>query len=138
MAVFRYFVADVARAVDFYTRHLGFTLTQDLGDATAAVTRDDVTLWLSGPGSSAARSMPDGRRPGPGGWNRLILTITDLPSRMFELQAAGLHFRHDIVGGPDGRKTLLEDPDGNQIELFEPAAAAAEPSPATEPKRQVR
>jgi len=122
MAAIRYLVKDVDRAIAFYTRYLGFKLQRQAGPAFATVSRDDLTLWLSGPQSSAARPMPDGRRPEPGGWNRLVLEVEDLPSRVAELKQAGIHFRNEIVVGPGGKQILAEDPDGNPVELFEPAS----------------
>lgn len=122
MASMRYLVSDVDRAIAFYTQELGFTLKQRMSPAFAYVSRDDLTLWLSGPQSSAARPMPDGRRPEPGGWNRLVLEVKDLPSRVAEMKRAGIRFRNEIVVGPGGRQILAEDPDGNPVELFEPAA----------------
>ena len=122
MASIRYLVSDVDRAIAFYTQRLGFRLKQQMGPAFAQVSRDDLTLWLSGPQSSAARPMADGRRPEPGGWNRLVLEVKDLPLRVAEMKQAGLHFRNEIVVGPGGKQILAEDPDGNPIELFEPAS----------------
>jgi len=122
MAAIRYLVNDVDRAVVFYTQYLGFTLERQMGPAFANVSRDDLTLWLSGPKSSAARPMPDGRRPEPGGWNRLVLEVVDLLSRVAEMKQAGIHFRNEIVVGPGGKQILVEDPDGNPVELFEPAS----------------
>jgi len=122
MATVRYLVKDVDRAIAFYTQHLGFTLKQQMGPAFARVSRDDLILWLSGPQSSAARPMPDGRRPEPGGWNRLVLEMKDLPARVAEMKQAGLRFRNDIVVGPGGKQILVEDSDGNPVELFEPAS----------------
>ena len=122
MAAIRYLVKDVDRAIAFYTRYLGFKLQRQAGPAFATVSRDDLTLWLSGPQSSAARPMPDGRRPEPGGWNRLVLEVEDLRSRVAELKQAGIHFRNEIVVGPGGKQILAEDPDGNPVELFEPAS----------------
>jgi catechol 2,3-dioxygenase-like lactoylglutathione lyase family enzyme len=121
MAVVRYLVDDVDAAVAFYTGHLGFTLEQQMGPAFALVSRDDLTLWLSGPQSSAARPMPDGSRPEPGGWNRLVLEVDDLESEVERLQQAGLGFRNEIVMGPGGKQILLEDSAGNPVELFEPS-----------------
>ena len=118
MARVRYLVGDVDRAVAFYTG-IGFTLDQQMGTAFASVTRGDLTLWLSGPASSAARPMPDGRQPAPGGWNRLVLEVDDLDALVSTLRGAGLPFRNDIVTGPGGRQILVDDPDGNPIELFE-------------------
>jgi catechol 2,3-dioxygenase-like lactoylglutathione lyase family enzyme len=122
MATVRYIVSDVERAIAFYTQHLGFKLDRQAGSAFATVSRRDLTVWLSGPQSSAARAMPDGRRPEPGGWNRLVLEVEDLASRVAEMKNAGISFRNEIVVGPGGRQILAEDPDGNPIELFEPAS----------------
>jgi len=122
MTSIRYLVREVDRAVAFYTQRLGFELKQQMGPAFASVSRDDLTLWLSGPQSSAARPMPDGRRPEPGGWNRLVLEVKDLSSRVAALKQAGVRFRNEIVVGPGGKQILAEDPDGNPVELFEPAS----------------
>ena len=122
MASIRYLVKDVDRSIAFYTGQLGFTLVQQAGPAFASVSRDDLTLWLSGPQSSGARPMPDGRRPEPGGWNRLVLNVKDLPSRVAELKQKAVRFRNEIVVGPGGKQILVEDPDGNPVELFEPAS----------------
>ncbi len=119
MAVFRYLVGDVDAAIAFYTGHLGFTLEQQMGSAFGIVTRDDLSLWLSGPQSSAARPMPDGRQPEPGGWNRLVVEVDDLETKVAELKEAGLSFRNEIVTGPGGKQIVLEDGDGNPIELFD-------------------
>jgi catechol 2,3-dioxygenase-like lactoylglutathione lyase family enzyme len=118
----RYMVGDVAAALDFYTRHLGFAVQADMRPAFASVTRGALRLLLSGPASSAGRPMPDGRRPAPGGWNRIQLVFADLAAEVARLRAAGLKFRNDIVKGPGGQQILLEDPDGNLVELFQPAA----------------
>jgi catechol 2,3-dioxygenase-like lactoylglutathione lyase family enzyme len=117
----RYIVDDVAAAVAFYSVHLGFTLEQDAAPAFASVTRDGLRLLLSGPGSSGARPMPDGRRPVAGGWNRILLIVSDLGAEVERLRAAGLRFRNDILSGIGGSQILLEDPFGNPIELFQPA-----------------
>jgi catechol 2,3-dioxygenase-like lactoylglutathione lyase family enzyme len=119
MAVVRYLVGDVDAAIAFYTGQLGFTLEQQMGPAFAIVTRDDLLHWLSGPQSSAARPMPDGRRPEAGGWNRLVVEVDDLETKVAELKQAGLSFRNEIVTGPGGKQIILEDTDGNPIELFE-------------------
>lgn len=119
MAVVRYLVGDVDAAVAFYTDHLGFTLEQRMGPAFAIVARGDLTLWLSGPQSSAARPMPDGRRPEPGGWNRFVVEVEDLEATVGELKQAGLRFRNEIVTGPGGKQILLQDSAGNAVELFE-------------------
>jgi catechol 2,3-dioxygenase-like lactoylglutathione lyase family enzyme len=118
-ATVRYLVGDVDRSVAFYTRHLGFTLEQQMGPAFARVGRGDLTLWLAGPQSSAARPMPDGRQPEPGGWNRFVIEVDDLAAIVAALRAAGVTFRNEIVTGPGGKQIVAEDPDGNPIELFE-------------------
>ena len=119
MAVVRYLVDDVDAAISFYTGHLGFALEQQMGPAFALVSRNDLTLWLSGPQSSAARPMPDGGRPEPGGWNRLVLEVDDLEAEVQRLRQAGLSFRNEIVTGPGGKQIVLEDGAGNPVELFE-------------------
>jgi catechol 2,3-dioxygenase-like lactoylglutathione lyase family enzyme len=121
LANVRYMVDDVQAAVDFYTTHFGFTLRSSAAPAFADVTRGTLRLLLSGPTSSAGRPMPDGRRPIPGGWNRIELVVDDLAAEVQRLRAAGLTFRNDIVTGPGGSQILLEDPAGNPIELFQPA-----------------
>src|SRR5512139_3886481 len=122
MATIRYLVHVVVGSIVFYTQHLGFKLDQQMGPAFAKVSRDDLTLWLAGPQSSAARPMPDGRRPEPGGWNRFVIETKDLVSLVAEMKRQGMRFRNDIVVGPGGKQILLEDPDGNPVELFEAAA----------------
>jgi catechol 2,3-dioxygenase-like lactoylglutathione lyase family enzyme len=117
----RYMVNDVEAAIAFYVSHLGFTLLSKTLPAFADVTRGDLRLLLSGPTSSAGRPMPDGRVPGPGGWNRIELVVDDLTAEVDRLRSAGLTFRNDIVTGPGGSQILLEDPSGNVIELFQPA-----------------
>src|SRR5215207_2458001 len=119
MAIVRYLVGDVDAATAFYTGQLGFTLEQRMGPAFAIVACGDLLLWLSGPQSSAARPMPDGRRPEPGGWNRLVVEVDDLETRVAELRQAGVTFRNQIVTGPGGKQIVLEDRDGNPVELFE-------------------
>jgi catechol 2,3-dioxygenase-like lactoylglutathione lyase family enzyme len=121
VATVRYLVTDVDAAIAFYTERLGFTLQQQMGPAFAIVARDGLSLWLAGPKSSAARAMPDGRKPEPGGWNRLVLELDDLEAEVATLREAGATFRNEIVTGPGGKQILLEDPDGNPIELFQPA-----------------
>jgi catechol 2,3-dioxygenase-like lactoylglutathione lyase family enzyme len=120
----RYMVDDVETAIDFYTTHLGFALRMSAAPAFADVTRGHLRLLLSGPASSAGRPMPDGSKPGPGGWNRVHLIVDDINAEIARLRTAGLTFRNDIVTGPGGSQILLEDPSGNVIELFQPAAAA--------------
>jgi catechol 2,3-dioxygenase-like lactoylglutathione lyase family enzyme len=117
----RYLVDDVSTAVDFYTTHLGFTLMTSALPAFADVSRGNLRLLLSGPKSSGGRTLPDGRQPEPGGWNRIHLRVTDLPAEVDRLRAAGLTFRSDIVTGPGGAQIVLDDPAGNPVELFQPA-----------------
>lgn len=116
----RYMVDDVAAAVDFYTTHLGFTLISKTLPAFADVARGDLRLLLSGPASSAGRPLPDGRRPSPGGWNRIHLIVEELAKEVDRLRASGVQFRSDIVTGPGGSQIVLDDPSGNPIELFQP------------------
>jgi len=118
----RYMVDDVEAAISFYTTHLGFALRFSAAPAFADVTRGNLRLLLAGPASSAGRPMPDGRRPVPGGWNRIHLITSDITAEVQRLRAAGLAFRNDIVTGPGGRQILLDDPSGNPVELFQPAA----------------
>jgi glyoxylase I family protein len=118
----RYQVKDVSRAIDFYTRQLGFKLDQQNPPAFAQVSIGNLKLILSGPGASGSRPMPDGHSQQPGGWNRIVLHVADLPARIEGLNKAGLHFRNQMEVGPGGKQILLEDPDGNPIELFEPAS----------------
>jgi catechol 2,3-dioxygenase-like lactoylglutathione lyase family enzyme len=121
VATVRYLVNNVDAAIAFYTEFLGFTLAQQMGPAFAIVTRGDLSLWLAGPRSSAARAMPDGRNPEPGGWNRLVLQVDDLVAEVGRLRRTGATFRNEVVTGPGGKQILLEDRDGNPIELFQPA-----------------
>ena len=127
----RYQVKDVQRSVAFYTRHLGFKVERPPaappgvelreGAPFGSVSNGSLTLWLSGPGSSGSRPMPDGRAQSPGGWNRIVLEVDDLPARVAELKKAGVRFRNEIVAGPGGKQIQVEDLDGNPVELFEPA-----------------
>lgn len=117
----RYQVKDVGRSIAFYTRHLGFKLDQKHLPAFAQVSIGDFKLILSGPGASGSRPMPDGQEQEPGGWNRAMLQVADLPARIDALKKAGLHFRNQLEAGPGGKQIQLEDPDGNPIELFEPS-----------------
>jgi glyoxylase I family protein len=117
----RYQTSDVQRAIDFYTRHLGFKLEHKQLPAFATVSLGQFKLLLSGPGASGSRPMPDGRRQDPGGWNRIVLHVTDLAREIERLEKAGLTFRNEMETGPAGRQIQILDPDGNPIELFEPA-----------------
>ena len=121
MAVVRYLVGDVDACVAFYVERLGFALDRRMGPAFAIVSRGDTTVWLSGPQTSAAQPMPDGRVPEPGGWNRIVVEVDDLESEVETVRIAGAAFRNEIVTGPGGKQILLDDPAGNAIELFEPA-----------------
>jgi catechol 2,3-dioxygenase-like lactoylglutathione lyase family enzyme len=120
----RYMVDDVQAAIDFYTSHLGFSLRSSAAPAFADVTRGNLRLLLAGPESSAGRPMPDGRRPEPGGWNRIHLIVPDIAAAVARLRADGVSFRNEIVTGPGGKQILIEDPAGNVVELFEPAAGS--------------
>ncbi len=117
----RYQVKDVARSVAFYTTHLGFTLEHQQLPAFASVSLGDAQLLLSGPQASGSRPMPNGQRQEPGGWNRVVLRVNDLPALIEALKPADLHFRNQMETGPGGKQIQVEDPDGNPIELFEPA-----------------
>jgi catechol 2,3-dioxygenase-like lactoylglutathione lyase family enzyme len=121
MASVRYIVHDVDQAVTFYTERLGFRLQQQFGPNMAILELDGLTLWVAGPGASASRPMPDGRKPEPGGWNRFVLQVDDLEALVADLRGRGVRFRNDIVTGPGGRQILCEDPSGNVVELFQPA-----------------
>jgi len=117
----RYQVKDVQRAIAFYTQMLGFNLDMQNLPAFGQVSIDGLKLILSGPGASGSRPLPDGRQQEPGGWNRVLLRVQDLSGRIAELKEAGLHFRNEVEAGPGGKQIQIEDPDGNPIELFEPA-----------------
>jgi catechol 2,3-dioxygenase-like lactoylglutathione lyase family enzyme len=121
MVSVRYMVDDVDAAIEFYTKHLDFEVNTSAAPAFADVTRGNLRLLLSGPASSAGRPMPDGATPGPGGWNRIHLVVTDIETEVARLREAGVRFRNDIVTGPGGSQILLEDPSGNVVELFQPA-----------------
>jgi catechol 2,3-dioxygenase-like lactoylglutathione lyase family enzyme len=114
-------VDNVDEAVAFYTAHLEFTLVWSAAPAFAEIARDELHLLISGPRSSAGRPMPDGRLPGAGGWNRILLVVDDLEAEIERLRIAGVPFRNEIVTGPGGSQILLDDPSGNPVELFQPA-----------------
>jgi glyoxylase I family protein len=117
----RYQVKNVSRAAEFYTRHLGFTLEHQQLPAFATISLGSGHILLSGPGASGSRPMQDGRQQEPGGWNRVVLRVADLQGCIDALETAGIRFRSHMVAGPGGRQVQIEDPDGNPIELFEPA-----------------
>jgi catechol 2,3-dioxygenase-like lactoylglutathione lyase family enzyme len=118
----RYMVNDVDESIAFYTRYLAFELLTSASPAFADVKRGNLRLLLAGPQSSAGRPMPDGRTPGPGGWNRIHFLVEDIQGEVARLRDAGATFRNDIVTGPGGKQILLEDPSGNVVELFQPAS----------------
>ncbi|EMD27590.1 VOC family protein [Amycolatopsis azurea] len=118
----RYLVDDVEAAVEFYTGHLDFAVRTSALPAFADVVRGNLRLLLSGPASSAGRPMPDGTKPAPGGWNRIHLIVDDIDAEVARLRAAGVGFRSDVVTGPGGRQIVFDDPAGNPVELFQPAA----------------
>lgn len=117
----RYMVEDVDQSIDFYTQHFGFELRRNASPAFAEVNKGNLRLLLAGPESSAGRPMPDGRRPEPGGWNRIHFVVDDIDAEVERLGAAGLSFRNDVVTGPGGKQILVDDPSGNPIELFQSA-----------------
>lgn len=121
MVCVRYMVDDVAAAIEFYTKQLGFEVLTSYPPAFADVARGGLRLLLSGPVSSAGRPMPDGETPGPGGWNRIHLIVDDIHAEVARLKAAGVPFRNEILSGPGGQQVLLLDPAGNVVELFQPA-----------------
>jgi glyoxylase I family protein len=118
----RYQVQDVQRAIAFYTQTLGFHLDMQNLPAFGQVSIGGLKLILSGPGASGSRPMPDGRQQEPGGWNRVVLQVQDLPARIADLKSTGVRFRNEMESGPGGKQIQIEDPDGNPIELFEPAS----------------
>ena len=121
MTTIRYLVQDVKTSIEFYTKHLGFELVEQMGPAFAIVAKNDLNIWLSGTQSSAARAMPDGRTPEPGGWNRFVIEVDDIDTLVASMKNAGISFRNEIITGPGGKQILAEDPSGNPIEIFEPA-----------------
>jgi catechol 2,3-dioxygenase-like lactoylglutathione lyase family enzyme len=118
----RYMVDDVDESLAFYTKVLGFEVLTSASPAFADVKRGNLRLLLAGPSSSAGRPMPDGAKPEPGGWNRIHFIVDDLDAEVARLRATGATFRNDIVSGPGGKQILLQDPSGNVVELFQPAA----------------
>ena len=124
MVSVRYMVDDVEKAIAFYTKLLDFKILTSFGPAFADVARGNLRLLLSGPGSSAGRPMPDGAKPGPGGWNRIHLIVDDIDAEVARLRDAGAAFRNDILRGPGGKQVLLQDPSGNVVELFQPINAS--------------
>lgn len=118
----RYIVNDVDKAIQFYTRHLGFTLVMHPAPPFAMLSLNDLRLVLSAPNPSGGggQAMPDGTQPTPGGWNRFAIEVKDISNKVDALLKAGVHFRNDIVTGTGGKQIIVEDPSGNPIELFEP------------------
>jgi catechol 2,3-dioxygenase-like lactoylglutathione lyase family enzyme len=114
-------VDDVDQAIDFYTEHFGFQPGHNASPAFAEVSRGNLRLLLAGPASSAGRPMPDGRKPEPGGWNRIHFVVDDIDAEVERLHGAGIRFRNEIVSGPGGRQVLVDDPSGNPVEIFQPA-----------------
>ncbi|AZZ36014.1 glyoxalase [Bdellovibrio sp. qaytius] len=121
MASFRYLVNNVETSVAFYADVLGFKLIEQYGPAMAIMTKNDFTLWLAGPPSSAAQPMPNGDKPQPGGWNRFVLQVEDIETLVSKLKSQNIKFRNEILQGPGGKQILCEDPSGNVIELFQPS-----------------
>lgn len=121
MATLRYLVKDVEESIEFYTKLLGFQLVEKMGPAFAIVEKEDLQLWLSGPQTSAARPMPDGRIPQPGGWNRIVIEVKNIEGLVMEMKKEGIIFRNEIISGQGGKQILAEDPSGNPIEIFQPA-----------------
>lgn len=119
MATVRYLVSDVERAIEFYVHVLDFKEETRMGTAFAIVRSGDLQLWLSGPQSSAARPMPDGAKPSPGGWNRIVAEVDDIEATAERLKGVKANFRSEIISGPGGRQVLIDDPDGNPIEIFQ-------------------
>src|ERR1700722_11981904 len=128
MTTVRYIVHDVAAATAFYVDRLGFELVQAYGPAMAIVRRGDLSLWLAGPLASAARPVPEGRQPVPGGgWNRIVVETGNIEGLVVALKAAGVAFRNEVISGPGGRQVLCEDPSGNVVELFQASSTRPEP-----------
>ena len=121
----RYMVSDVQESVDWYVRHFGFAVQLNAAPAFASVERGPLRLLLSGKTASAGRPMPDGRQPGPGGWNRFQVVVEDIAAEVERLRGEGVAFRNEILSGPGGSQILAEDPSGNLVEVFQPAAVFA-------------
>ena len=121
MATVRYMVKDVPLSIEFYVKHIGFELVQQMGPAFAELSKGDLHLWLSGPQTSAARPMPDGRKPEAGGWNCFVVEVADIQALVASMKASGVAFRNEIITGPGGKQILAEDPSGNPIEIFQAA-----------------
>ncbi len=120
MAQFRYIVDDVDAAIAFYADKLGFVLEEQYGPAMAILNRDDLQLWVAGPPASASKAMPNGTKPTPGGWGRIVIIVDDLAALVASLKSDNVTFRNEIVKGPGGQQILCDDPSGNPVELFEP------------------
>lgn len=120
MGAVRYFVSDLESAIAFYSNQLGFECLERWGPAFAMMQWEDTQLWLAGPETSAAKPMPDGKKPEPGGWNRIVVQVEELDVLANSLRESGIRFRGEILSGPGGSQVLIEDPDGNPIELFCP------------------
>lgn len=119
MATIRYMVNEVEETLNFYIEYLGFQLVEKMGSAFAIIEKGDLQLWLSGPQTSAAREMPDGRKPKSGGWNRFVIEVDDIETLVSNMKQSGIKFRNEIISGPGGKQILAEDPSGNPIEIFE-------------------
>ncbi|MBI2331262.1 MAG: VOC family protein [Chloroflexi bacterium] len=120
MAIVRYLVNNIEVSIEFYVDILGFSLVEKMGPAFALVEKNDLQLWLSGPQTSAARPMPNGNVPQPGGWNRLVIQVDDIEALVSSMKEKGVRFRNEIISGPGGKQILAEDPSGNPIEIFQP------------------
>ncbi len=120
MAQVRYIVHEVDKSIDFYSGKLGFKLEQQYGPAMAILVLDDLRLWIAGPPASASKPMPDGSKPEPGGWCRIVITVDDLESLVAQLKNEGVDFKNEILEGPGGKQILCVDPSNNLVELFQP------------------
>lgn len=120
MAQVRYIVDDVDKAIAFYMSKLGFALEQQFGPAMAILKRDDLQLWIAGPSASASKPMPDGSKPVPSGWSRIVVTVDGLEDLVTRLRGEGVGFKNDLLEGPGGKQILCVDPSGNIVELFQP------------------